>query len=113
MRGLRLQLHWHENEQYRFASAPDAMHDPVFRDNVGRLAQLGWVFELQVFAAPDRDAATLVRRPPDVQFVLIHAGMPEGDLGLWRASSNGSPRSRTSRSSSAARARSCTGSTAR
>jgi predicted TIM-barrel fold metal-dependent hydrolase len=85
MRGTRLQLHWHENEQYRYASAPDRMHDPVFRDNVARLAQLGWVFELQVFAPQMRDAATLVADHPDVQFVLIHAGMPEGDLGLWRA----------------------------
>jgi len=84
MRGTRLQLHWHENEQYRYASAPDRMHDPVFRDNVARLADLGWVFELQVFAPQMRDAATLVAEHPDVQFVLIHAGMPEGDLDAWR-----------------------------
>ena len=25
MRGIRLQLHWHEDERYRFASAPDRM----------------------------------------------------------------------------------------
>ena len=31
MRGIRLQLHWHPNEQYRFASAPDRMKDPVLR----------------------------------------------------------------------------------
>jgi predicted TIM-barrel fold metal-dependent hydrolase len=85
MRGTRLQLHWHENEQYRYASAPDRMHDPVFRDNVAGLAKLGWVFELQVFAPQMRDAARLVADHPDVQFVLIHAGMPEGDLGEWRA----------------------------
>jgi predicted TIM-barrel fold metal-dependent hydrolase len=85
MRGTRLQLHWHENEQYRYASAPDRMHDPVFRDNVARLANLRWVFELQVFAPQMRDAARLVADHPDVQFVLIHAGMPEGDLGAWRA----------------------------
>jgi predicted TIM-barrel fold metal-dependent hydrolase len=85
MRGTRLQLHWHENAQYRYASAPDRMHDPVFRDNVARLATLGWVFELQVFAPQMRDAARLVADHPDVQFVLIHAGMPEGDLGAWRA----------------------------
>jgi predicted TIM-barrel fold metal-dependent hydrolase len=85
MRGTRLQLHWHENEQYRYASAPNRMHDPVFRDNVAGLAKLGWVFELQVFAPQMRDAATLVADHPDVQFVLIHAGMPEGDLDAWRA----------------------------
>jgi predicted TIM-barrel fold metal-dependent hydrolase len=85
MRGTRLQLHWHENEQYRYASAPDRMHDPVFRENVARLAALDWVFELQVFAPQFADAAKLVADHPDVTFVLIHAGMPEGDLDAWRA----------------------------
>jgi predicted TIM-barrel fold metal-dependent hydrolase len=84
MRGIRLQLHWHENEQYRYASAPDRMHDPVFRENIARLAKLRWVFELQVFAPQMRDAARLVADHPDVQFVLLHAGMPEGDPGAWR-----------------------------
>jgi predicted TIM-barrel fold metal-dependent hydrolase len=83
MRGTRLQLHWHENEQYRYASAPDRMHDPVFRENIARLAELGWVFELQVFAAQMHDASKLVGEHPDVQFVLLHAGMPEGDLDAW------------------------------
>ncbi len=85
MRGTRLQLHWHENEQYRYASAPDRMHDPVFRENIARLGDLGWVFELQVFAAQMHDASRLVADHPGVQFVLIHAGMPEGDLDAWRA----------------------------
>jgi predicted TIM-barrel fold metal-dependent hydrolase len=85
MRGTRLQLHWHENEQYRYASGPERMHDPVFRENVARLADLGYVFELQVFAPQFADAARLVADHPDVTFVLIHAGMPEGDLDAWRA----------------------------
>jgi predicted TIM-barrel fold metal-dependent hydrolase len=84
MRGTRLQLHWHENAQYRYATAPDRMHDPVFRENVARLAGLGWVFELQVFASQMHDASKLVADHPDVTFVLLHAGMPEGDLGAWR-----------------------------
>jgi predicted TIM-barrel fold metal-dependent hydrolase len=84
MRGTRLQLHWHENEQYRYASGPDRMHDPVFRENVARLADFGWVFELQVFAPQFADAAELAADHPDVTFVLIHAGMPEGDLDAWR-----------------------------
>ena len=83
LRGTRLQLHWHENEQYRYASAPDRMHDPVFRENIAGLADLGLLFELQVFAPQMHDASRLVRDHPDVQFVLIHAGMPEGDLAAW------------------------------
>jgi len=57
MRGIRQQLHWHPNEQYRFASAPDLMGDPVLRRNVARLAEYGWVFELQVFSNQMADAA--------------------------------------------------------
>jgi predicted TIM-barrel fold metal-dependent hydrolase len=84
LRGTRLQLHWHENEQYRYASKPDRMHDPVFRENIARLAGLGLLFELQVFAPQMHDASKLIEDHPDVQFVLIHAGMPEGDLDAWR-----------------------------
>lgn len=88
MRGTRLQLHWHETEQYRFASAPDRMHDPTLRRNVGLLTDLGWVFELQVFPPQMPDAARLVADFPDTTFVLVHAGMPEGpaehDLTSWR-----------------------------
>ncbi|MEV0715553.1 amidohydrolase family protein [Asanoa sp. NPDC050611] len=88
--GTRLQLHWHERPEFRFASAPDRMKDPVFRDNVAALADLGWLFELQVFADQMRDAAMLVADHPDVQFVLVHAGMlvdrtDEAELAAWQA----------------------------
>ncbi|MGI8334537.1 amidohydrolase family protein [Actinomadura scrupuli] len=76
VRGTRLQLHWHERPEFRFASAPDRMRDPVFRRNLAALADLGWLFELQVFAPQMADAAGLVAAFPDVTFVLVHAGMP-------------------------------------
>jgi predicted TIM-barrel fold metal-dependent hydrolase len=89
MRGTRLQLHWHEDERFRFASAPDRMKDPVFRENIGLLAELGWVFELQVFASQMADATELVADFPDTTFVLIHAGMlvtrEEREVAAWRA----------------------------
>ncbi len=50
MRGVRMQLHWHENPQYRFAPRPDLMDDAAFRRNLRRLADYGWSFDLQVFA---------------------------------------------------------------
>lgn len=77
MRGIRLQLHWHPDERYRFASAPDRMHDPVLGHNVARLAEYGWVFELQVFSGQMADAAQFVGDLPEVQFVLVHSGMLE------------------------------------
>jgi predicted TIM-barrel fold metal-dependent hydrolase len=77
VRGTRLQLHWHERELYRFASAPDRMNDPIFRQNLGLLPGLGWLFELQVFSSQMADAARLVGDHPDTTFVLVHAGMLE------------------------------------
>ncbi|WP_327105950.1 amidohydrolase family protein [Nonomuraea glycinis] len=87
VRGTRLQLHWHERPEFRFAAAPDRMRDPVFRRNIAALADLGWLFELQVFPAQLADAAALAEEFPGVTFVLVHAGMPVGPepaaIGEW------------------------------
>jgi predicted TIM-barrel fold metal-dependent hydrolase len=83
MRGTRLQLHWHEHEAFRFASAPDRATDPTLNANLERLTELDYVFELQVFPAQLPFATQLVAAHPKVTFVLIHAGMPiEGEP--WR-----------------------------
>jgi predicted TIM-barrel fold metal-dependent hydrolase len=89
VRGVRMQLHWHENPQYRFAARPDLAADPTIQRNVGRLADYGWTFDLQVFAKQMADAAGLAESCPKVSFVLQHAGMLE-DLSRegrseWRA----------------------------
>ncbi|HUZ31041.1 MAG TPA: amidohydrolase family protein [Xanthobacteraceae bacterium] len=89
MRGLRMQVQWHENQQYRFASGPDLARDPVLQKNVGRLADYGWSFDLQVFTGQMDGAAELAARAPKVTFILQHAGMLE-DLSpagwdKWRA----------------------------
>jgi predicted TIM-barrel fold metal-dependent hydrolase len=78
VRGVRLQLHWHERPEFRFASAPDRMKDPTFRRNIAVLADLGWLFELQVFAGQMDDAAAFVADFPETTFVLVHAGMLDG-----------------------------------
>lgn len=88
LRGVRMQLHWHENPQYRFAARPDLATDPVVQRNVARLADYGLVFELQVFAPQFAGAAALAEACPGVTFVLQHAGMLE-DLSpagrsIWR-----------------------------
>jgi predicted TIM-barrel fold metal-dependent hydrolase len=88
LRGIRMQLHWHENPQYRFAARPDLAADPVLQRNVARLGEYGLVFELQVFAAQFAGAAALAEACPGVTFVLQHAGMPEdlspAGLAAWR-----------------------------
>jgi predicted TIM-barrel fold metal-dependent hydrolase len=89
VRGARMQLHWHENPQYRFAARRDLVADPKIRRNIGRLADYGLSFDLQVFAPQMADAADLAESCPKVVFVLQHAGMLE-DLSPagraeWRA----------------------------
>ena len=89
VRGVRMQLHWHENPLYRFASGPDLCRDPRLRRNVARLAERGWSFDLQVFAPQMAGAAELAAACPDVTFVLQHAGMledlSESGIAAWRA----------------------------
>jgi len=84
-----MQLHWHDNPQYRFASAPDMARDPTLRGNIARLSEYGWAFDLQVFAPQMADAAELADACPGVNFVLQHAGMLEdlspAGLEAWRA----------------------------
>ena len=85
MRGVRMQLHWHENPLYRFAAKPDLASDPTIRGNVVRLADYGWSFDLQVFAPQMADAADLATACPDVTFILQHAGMLEDLSSQGRA----------------------------
>jgi predicted TIM-barrel fold metal-dependent hydrolase len=77
LRGVRMQLHWHDNPLYRFAARADLCADPVIHRNVGYLADYGLSFDLQVFAPQMQDAAGLADACPDVTFVLQHAGMLE------------------------------------
>ena len=89
VRGVRMQLHWHDNPLYRFAARADLCADPTIRRNVARLADYSWSFDLQVFAPQMADAAGLAEACPNVTFVLQHAGMLE-DLSPagrseWRA----------------------------
>lgn len=88
VRGVRQQIHWHANPQYRFAPRPDVMNDATFRLGLTEVEKRGLVFDLQVFPSQFADAARLVRDFPKTTFVLLHAGMLEDrtDAGWkeWR-----------------------------
>jgi predicted TIM-barrel fold metal-dependent hydrolase len=88
-RGIRQQLHWHENPAYCFASRPDLMNDPRWRRGLAELAERGLLFELQVFSGQMADAAQLANDFPHQTFVLLHAGMLEdisaAGWARWRA----------------------------
>jgi predicted TIM-barrel fold metal-dependent hydrolase len=89
VRGIRQQFHWHQNPQYRFAARPDLCADDNVIRNVGRLADYGWCFDLQVFTGQMDAALVLVDACPRVNFVLQHAGMledtSEQGRAAWRA----------------------------
>jgi predicted TIM-barrel fold metal-dependent hydrolase len=87
-RAIRQQIHWHENEQYRFAPRPDVMNDAQWRRGLKELGKRKLMFELQVFAPQMDNALKLLRDFPEVTFVLQHCGMlqdksAEGSA-LWR-----------------------------
>jgi predicted TIM-barrel fold metal-dependent hydrolase len=77
VRGIRMQLHWHDNPQYRFARHADVADDAVFRRNFVALADHGLSFDLQVFAPQMAGAARLAADHPGTTFILQHAGMLE------------------------------------
>jgi len=90
VRGVRMQLHWHENPLYRFAKSSNLCSEPRLQTNIDLLADYGFSFDLQVFAEQMEGAAQLAFFCPDVTFVLQHAGMlenlsPDG-LAQWRES---------------------------
>jgi predicted TIM-barrel fold metal-dependent hydrolase len=89
MRGVRMQIHWHENPQYRFAKTPDLADDTTFRRNIAALPDYGFTFDLQVFAPQMEGAARLAADHPQTTFVLQHAGMLEdltpAGIAAWRA----------------------------
>jgi predicted TIM-barrel fold metal-dependent hydrolase len=88
-RGIRQQLHWHVNPQYRFAGRPDLMNDSQWRRGFALLEKFGLVFELQIFASQMADGAKLAADFPETIIVLEHAGMledrSENGWNQWRA----------------------------
>jgi predicted TIM-barrel fold metal-dependent hydrolase len=89
LRGVRMQLHWHEVPEYRFAPGPDQVLDPTVRKNVARLRDYGYSFDLQLFPAQMRDGAELVAENPETNFILTHCGMLVDDkpetVAVWKA----------------------------
>ncbi|HEY1981169.1 MAG TPA: amidohydrolase family protein [Xanthobacteraceae bacterium] len=89
LKGVRQQLHWHQNPAYRFAPRPDVMADEDWRQGFAQLSPRGLLFELQVFTSQMAAGADLARAFPGTTFVLEHVGMLEdlSDTGraAWRA----------------------------
>lgn len=85
LRGIRQQLHWHQNTAYRFAPHADLCRDANVQRNIAHLADYDLVFDLQVFDDQVPGACALAEACPDVTFVLQHAGMLEDTSDAGRA----------------------------
>lgn len=75
LRGVRMQLHWHETPAFRFAKSADQVVDPRVKKNVARLKDYGLSFDLQLFPAQMQDGLELVGENPETNFILTHTGM--------------------------------------
>jgi L-fuconolactonase len=75
LRGVRMQLHWHETPAFRFAKSADQVIDPMVKKNVARLRDYGLSFDLQLFPAQMKDGLELVGENPETAFILTHTGM--------------------------------------
>lgn len=84
MRGIRQALHRGLDE----FPPNDPLDHPVFQRNFGLLTRYGLSFDVQYFQQQGEAVQALVRRNPDTQFILTHAGMPlsadEEHLAAWR-----------------------------
>ena len=89
LRGVRMQLHWHETPAFRFAASADQVIDATVRANVARLKDYGLSFDLQLFPAQMRDGLQLVGENPETTFILTHCGMLTSDdtstLAEWKS----------------------------
>jgi L-fuconolactonase len=75
LRGVRMQLHWHETPAFRFAKSADQVIDSKVKKNVARLRDYGLSFDLQLFPAQMKDGLELVGENPGTDFILTHTGM--------------------------------------
>ena len=66
MRGVRQQLHWHQNPLYCFQPTPDLMLEKSFQKNFALIQDFGWTFELQVFSSQMKNACLFAKTFPKV-----------------------------------------------
>ena len=89
LRGVRMQLHWHETPAFRFAADARQVIDPTVRANVRRLKDYGLSFDLQLFPKQMEDGLQLVGENPETNFILTHCGMLTASDGAtvqeWRS----------------------------
>ncbi len=89
VRGVRMQLHWHETPAFRFAQTADQVIDPNVRANVRRLKDYGLSFDTAALSRTDEGRAAVVGENAETDFILTHCGMltatDEATVEAWKA----------------------------
>jgi predicted TIM-barrel fold metal-dependent hydrolase len=76
VRGIRVLLHWMDNEDYNGPLRPHLMPDPDFRRGFRLLRKYDFSFDLPLYYPQADEAVSLLKAFPDTPFVLNHAGFP-------------------------------------
>jgi predicted TIM-barrel fold metal-dependent hydrolase len=85
VRGIRQILNRHRDPRFNYVER-DYLSDPLWRDNLRRLATFGWSFDLQLYPTQAAAAADLIGRNPDIFFIVNHAAMyADRTLAGWRS----------------------------
>jgi predicted TIM-barrel fold metal-dependent hydrolase len=89
LRGVRQMLYWDTDPVRQGAARADFCNSPEFRRGFGLLEKHGLHFELQVYAGQAAHAVELIKAFPNVQMILVHAGMltarTQSAIDEWRA----------------------------
>jgi predicted TIM-barrel fold metal-dependent hydrolase len=74
LRGIRQILNVHPDPRYNYAHA-DYLSQPLWRENLSRLASFGWSFDLQLYPNQVHAAAEVIQSNPGIKFNVNHTGM--------------------------------------
>jgi predicted TIM-barrel fold metal-dependent hydrolase len=74
LRGIRQILNVHPDPRYDYVGR-HYMQEPLWRENLKRLARYGWSFDLQIYPSQASLAIEVIRDHPDITFIVNHCGM--------------------------------------
>lgn len=76
VKGIRMDLNWHDDPLYRFTERPDYMTDKQWLKGLALLEKYNLSFDLQIYDHQMHEAAEVAEKFPNIQFMLNHAGRP-------------------------------------
>jgi predicted TIM-barrel fold metal-dependent hydrolase len=85
LRGIRQILNRHTDPRYNYVGL-DYLALQQWRDNLSRLAQYGWSFDLQLYPLQAAVAGEIIESNPEILFIVNHTGMFVDRQGVqgWR-----------------------------